>query len=515
MNPPPRIELDRTTLGALAALAAVFAVGAAATLWGLSGWTPVILQLFAAVVAGAMLVGRALRRRRAHEALKDQARALITSDLAVQSLAASQALPRRHVDDWPQDLRDLSQSLDELGQRLGGQMKEVAKKTRNLEALISAMDEPLLATDSEERVLLCNASAEAIFGTDDEPGGLRGRAISELFTHSTLLEMHAAARAGQVRRLRVPLVTALGKRVFQVSASPVPLAWGKGVFGAVMVLRDVTELDQAVQVKTDFVANASHELRTPVSAIRGAAETLAGGVMQDDPAMAERLTRMIVNHAGRLEELLRDLLDLSRLESPDVPLAIERIDVDDVASSLEHMFEGACGERNLRLVFDIDEALNESGGFFADRRLLMLIVRNLVENATKFAFEGSEVRIGVTLIEAEIPGPSGGDLSTGGMATDARAGSRGVVRWEVADRGIGIPLNQQDRVFERFYQVDAARTGSGKRGTGLGLAIVKHAAKAMGGRVGLKSVWGQGTTVWAELPVRLGDADAASERRAG
>src|SRR5262249_7411287 len=156
---------------------------------------------------------------------------------------------------------------------------EVAKKTRNLEALIAAMDEPLLATDKDERVLLCNRSAEAVLegvagGATGAGGGLIGRRIDEVFTHAELLEMHGAGRAGQVRRSRFTLLTPIGRRVFQVSASPVPVAWGQGVFGAVMVLRDVTELDQAVQVKAEFVANASHELRTPVAAIRGAAETL-------------------------------------------------------------------------------------------------------------------------------------------------------------------------------------------------------------------------------------------------
>lgn len=219
---------------------------------------------------------------------------------------------------------------------------------------------------------------------------------------------------------------------------------------------------------------------------------------------------MIVNHAGRLEELLRDLLDLSRLESPDVPPAIETVEVGELPRLLGAMFEGVCRERDITLEFDFDEEL---AGMRTDRKLLMLILRNLVENATKFAFEGTQVRIGGGLVEAYVP--SGGPANTGGVVSEGA--SRGVARFEVADRGIGIPIGQQDRVFERFYQVDPARTGSagGKRGTGLGLAIVKHAAKALGGRVGLKSVWGQGTTVWVEVEVGFAAESSAEARKTG
>lgn len=381
--------------------------------------------------------------------------------------------------------------------RADAQTKQAAKQARNLEALVAAVDEPLLATDNDQCVLMCNRSADAIFGTG--PGELIGRPINQVFTHAELLSMHEAARAGEVRRGRVRLTTPLGKRIYQVSASPVPVAWGEGVFGAVMLLRDVTELDQAVQVKTDFVANASHELRTPVAAIRTAAETLETAA-QDDPAMAARVTKMIVNHAGRLEELLRDLLDLTRLESPDAPVIVEPVDLVEVQRSLATMFESVCRERGLKLEFEIEEDLS---GMRSDRKLIVLILRNLIENATKFAFENTTIRIVGTLVEAESPeGITGRPV-------------RGVARLEVIDQGIGIPIGQQDRVFERFYQVDPARSGGGKRGTGLGLAIVKHAAKTLGGRVGLESVWGQGTRVWIEMNVEFAQRVADQRLRFG
>ena len=313
----------------------------------------------------------------------------------------------------PTELQPLEAALDGLRDRMRVQLKEVAKKTRNLEALIDAMDEPLLVTDSDDRVILCSRSAEAIL--DARPGGLRGRPIRDLFTNAEILDMHGAAKHGEVRRGRVRVVTPLGTRAFQVSGSPVPAAWGAGVFGAVICLRDVTELDQAVQVKSDFVANASHELRTPVAAIRSAAETLEAAA--DDPAMTARLRNMIISHAERLEEMLRDLLDLSRLESPDGPLTNEPVDLFTKEHSLTILSEPATAERNLRLSFEFDDELD---GLRSDRKLLTLILRNLVENATKFAHPGTSIRVVGQVMEEHVP--LGGELNGAAVSSAPPSG---------------------------------------------------------------------------------------------
>lgn len=468
-----------TTLGAISFVAAA-GIGALALDLGRA-------QTCAALVGASLVSGAAavLQVRRRTLALRRLERGAARMLLATPPASADPPAPADPDDpgapDIPAELAPLAGALSGLGERMRDQVRETAKKSRNLEALIDAMDEPLLATDSEDRVLLCSRSAEALI--DVPPGGLIGRPIRDLFTNAELLAMHHAAREGQTRRARVRVTTALGQRTYQVSASPVPAAWGEGVFGAVISLRDVTELDQAVQVKTDFVANASHELRTPVAAIRGAAETLQSAA--DDPQMAEKLRAMIVAHAQRLEEMLRDLLDLSRLESPDVAVAIADIDLHEIVRTLQVMFEEPCRQRGLSLAFEFDDDLS---GLQTDRRLLLLILRNLIENATKFAYEGTTVRIVGTLVEAQV-------------GRDAAPDGAGVIRIEVIDKGVGIPLAHQERVFERYYQVDPARSGSTRRGTGLGLAIVKHAVKRLGGRIGISSVWGQGTTVFAELPV--------------
>lgn len=505
-------------------------------LWpGLSVSTRLGWLLTSGLFATLIVAWAARARARRLAVVEGAARQIIESEPRTLGGASRTRLDLGDTRSSP-EYAGLASALDELAERLDVQFKEILKKTRNLEALIDAMDEPLLATDNQEHILLCNRSAEAAF--DAEPGTLIGRPVREVITQTELVEMHDAARGGQTRRARVRVTTPLGRRTYQVSALPVPVAWGRGVFGAVLVLRDVTELDQSVQIKTDFVANASHELRTPVSAIRTASETLLEAV-DDDPAMARKVAGMVRSHALRLEEMLRDLLDLSRLESPDVPVACEQVSFEELGRSLGSLFEPICAQRDLSLEFEFDR---EMEGARTDRKLVTLILRNLIENASKFAFEGTTIRVVGTTLEVELePDKCGAARQSSrsahrGSASEGASSQRrvrGVLRLEVVDRGVGIPLAHQERVFERYYQVDPARSGTGagsgstqatstdgagvggsagassaislRRGTGLGLAIVKHAAKRLGGRVGLSSVWGQGTTAWAEIPVEFGE----------
>lgn len=449
---------------------------------GLPSAVRAIALIASGVVAGALLLLGSRRRARAVAMLESKTVALRTNPIQSEPLD-SRALPREYG--------ALARAIDDVGVQARVQVHEAAKKTRNLEALIDAIDEPILATDSQQRVLLCNRSAERLL--ESASGELVGRDIRELFTQATILDMHESARHGQTLRQRERITTSLGARVFQVTASPVPAAWGEGVFGAVLALRDVTELATTVQVQTDFVANASHELRTPVAAIRGAAETLQS--TGDDPGMSERLRVMILTNAARLEEMLRDLLDLSRLESPNVQVELTTLDFTAITRDIAAMSEEHCAERRLSIEFQIDPSLQHMR---SDRKLVTVILRNLVENATKFAHEGTTIRVVGSVIDRPAGGPA-------------------LVRLSVIDQGIGIPLSSQDRVFERYFQADPGRGSHLKgwrRGTGLGLAIVKHAAQALGGKASLSSVWGQGTTVWVEFPADL-HAEPAGLRSTG
>lgn len=373
---------------------------------------------------------------------------------------------------------DLAALATTVAERVRASVPATRARAANLAAILEALHEPVLVTDAKGLVRLANAEAEEFFQA--RRGAIVGRSIEELFTQADALRLHAAAAGGQLGQGQVRFQSAAGTRIFEMVAAPVSLASEGGQAnamsrGVIVTLRDVTDLATAVQLKTEFVANASHELRTPLSSIKGAVETLRDGAIEDPP-MAARLTEMISTNVVRLEELVRDLMDLSRLESPEAPVEFERVDVRALAANVAAMFEATCKERRLSIDVRVSDAARE---FASDRQMLQLVLQNLIDNATKFAYEGTTI----------------------GVECDALAS--GSVRLRVIDRGIGIPINQQQRIFERFFQVDSARTGGVKRrGTGLGLAIVKHAVKRLGGTIVVQSVWKQGTTMEVELPAR-------------
>jgi two-component system phosphate regulon sensor histidine kinase PhoR len=354
-------------------------------------------------------------------------------------------------------------------------------------AIFDAVQSPLLVVDAQGQAIAANAACIAFFA---QRSGVVGRHLDELFTQPAVLRLHARAVAGEVASQTITLSRDGGPRVFMVVAAPtaprlseVPSLITSSV---VISLRDITDLAQASALKAAFVANASHELRTPLSSIRVAIDTLSDGAW-DDQAMRSRLAEVISDNTQRLDEMVRDLMELSRLESPDLQVSRERVRLLDIYAEIERQFVPIAQERGLSLRCEASGGGPGALVLRTDRRLLLLIVRNLVDNALKFAKEGTTVRV-----LAQVVVPPGGTL---------RAAPRGTLRLRVIDEGLGIPVEHQQRIFERFYQVDSARTGgSTRRGTGLGLAIVKHAVKDLGGTIRVESVWKQGTTMIVEVP---------------
>ncbi len=355
-----------------------------------------------------------------------------------------------------------------------------------LRCLIDAADIPIVATDASGCVMHTNERSQEILGIGDS---MAGRRFDELMPDRALHKLESAARSDEPGHARLALPIAGEMRQFDVAADPVSFSGG-----AVLTFRDITELSRAMTLKADFAANASHELRTPIASIMAATETLSGSA-RDDAQMADRLIEMIANNATRLELLACDLLDLSRLEAEDQPAQIEQVPLEKLIGKVFAELQSQANGRELTLAFEHEPGLDE---ITTDPALLELILRNLVGNAIKFAHQGTKVRVLVrrvlVLTDRTIPVPPQLDLPMGMVL-------------EVIDQGIGIPIAHQQRIFERFYQVDQARAGSGvKRGTGLGLAIVKHAARKLGGTITLESVHQVGTTMHIELP-RCASAD--------
>ena len=275
---------------------------------------------------------------------------------------------------------------------------------------------------------------------------------------------NAAMAAGRTVIRQVEADIGGSRRHLDVHVEPVP-AGAEGITGLI-VIRDVTDLIRLAAMKTEFVANASHELRTPLATLRAAVESLQAADPADHEGVA-KLAAMLDRHVRRLEGLTLDLLDLHQVETAR-GVAAEPLALGSLGDWVRREFAERAAAKGVALGI---EAEPPEDAFTSDRQLVQLILRNLLENAVKFT-------------------PAGGRVT----CTLRREGRQ--VRLAVADTGIGIRPEDKPRVFERFFQSDAARSGdTAGRGTGLGLAIVKHAAERLGAQVTLESELGKGTTV--------------------
>jgi two-component system phosphate regulon sensor histidine kinase PhoR len=367
------------------------------------------------------------------------------------------------------EIREFSGSLNHLAAQAEKQLADLDARRSELQALVDSLPDPILLTDSAQRVALINQPAARLL--DLAPSQAMGKKLVGVLNDVALVALIESAAAGSVEAIvpsDVRLTRNGQKMTYQALATRVR---GGGVL---LVLRDVSTLTNAVQMKTDFVANASHELRTPIAAIKMAFETLQD-VRDVDPQQTEKCLGIISGHLNRLEEMLADLLDLSRVESPDLRPSLGAVETDELFAMVRATMQTMARQKGVELSF---EAMPDAPvSFDSDRRLLNLILRNLIENSIKFTAAGGKVTVSV------------------GAEDDGS-----IVTLRVADTGIGIPPEHLERVFERFYQVDAARSSAVGRGTGLGLAIVKHATHALGGTVQLESKVGSGTTVTCRIP---------------
>jgi len=414
------------------------------------------------------------------------------------------------------ELARLAQSLNEMGEHLDKQIRTIDGQRRTLEALLDQLEEGVIVAGPDGKIILSNPAATRLLHPEDAERSVScswvGRSIEQCVPQHDLQRLlmadiaartlentpvcdatpHAGApgapkdpSGGEVR-LEVHRhggsVTLLA-RGSDIELPPrgvdgdTPEASKKPVVGRILTLTDITEIARTIQMKTDFVANASHELRTPLSAIRAAAETLVNIGTDDDTESARRFVHIIDRHSARLEALVADLLALSRVESTSREARPTAIAVHRFCDELSTKWADRVSEKRLHWTCTIPSELNE---MIADEDLARIVFDNLVDNAIKFTDPGGHVSITLSLEQA-------------------------VVAIEVADDGCGIPPQDQERVFERFYQVAQARSEAGgphmeSRGTGLGLAIVRHAAASMGGNVALASRLGGGTRVIVTIP---------------
>jgi two-component system phosphate regulon sensor histidine kinase PhoR len=358
------------------------------------------------------------------------------------------------------ELSPLLAGIKRQNDRIAEQLAEMRKRQLEFSAISESMREGLIVLDGEARVVSCNRSAlnllHAHFTSVEKAENVLTLRRDEPFRRA--VEQALAGTPSET------MLIAEGRRL-QLIANPI--ADGGEIQGAVLMLLDVTEREDREKLRREFSANVSHELKTPLTAISGYAEILSNGVASGEDA--PRFARIIYMEAQRLIALVNDILMLSNLDEGGQELPKERIDLRDLAEEAARRAGEAAAKRNIPVVFD-----GESAEIFGIRRVLDEMLSNLLDNAVKYNIDGGRVELSVKKT------PEGVELT-------------------VADTGVGIPREEQDRVFERFYRAEKSRNKAAG-GTGLGLSIVKHGAQLHEARITLQSEERQGTRIVLLFP---------------
>jgi two-component system phosphate regulon sensor histidine kinase PhoR len=358
----------------------------------------------------------------------------------------------RIADEW----KDLAQSFNFMTGEIKTLVIGLRQKKEELDNIMAGMEEGLLVLDPTGKIVLSNASARTFVGQ----AAVDGRFYWEVVRASIFVEL--------VRKVADEKKSSLAEVVLDEKNILCRASYLPSEGGIVVTFHDITEMQNLARIKRDFVLNVSHELRTPLTAIRGYAETLESEVDEKNRAYVG----IILKHSDRLIRIVEDLLALSTLEEVGASLQVEDVDLGGVAENVVKIFAPRAKQKNLELRLSVDDP---PPAVAADSFRIEQMLVNLVDNAIKYTEKG---RVDVAV---------------------RRGDGEAVI--EVADTGIGIPEEDRDRIFERFYVVDKSRSRT-LGGTGLGLSIVKHIVLLHGGRIRLRSTPGAGSTFTVVLPVK-------------
>ncbi|MBW2333050.1 MAG: HAMP domain-containing protein [Deltaproteobacteria bacterium] len=369
-------------------------------------------------------------------------------------------LSRRIREDSRDEIGDLAYSFNRMSEELQRQMGDLAREVSEKEALLSSMIEGVLAIDRDEHVILINQAAQRMLelGPDDALGKFHWEVIRNSEINNLFKEVLKTKEQKEVKLQIGPL----DERAFMVYAAPIR-AWGGNILGVVAVFHDVTEIRRLEKVRMEFVANVSHELRTPLTSIKGFVETLKRGAI-DERENAVNFLDIIERHTDRLNQLITDLLDLSRVETGKKKMDFQPIKVEELINRAVSHFMEISNKNRPKIKYNIPSDLPM---VLADEEGIETVLKNLLDNAVKYTPKRGEINI---------------------TSTD----KDDYIEIAVVDNGIGIPSRDLPRIFERFYCVDKARSRE-LGGTGLGLSIVKHIIEAHGGTVGVESEVGEGS----------------------
>lgn len=415
--------------------------------------------LIVAILSAAVAMVVARRISRPLERIREGAERFAEGDLTHRLTGSS-----------TQELDSLAETMNQMAAELNQRINSAVRQRNEREAILTSMVEGVLAVDTESRVLNMNRSAADLLDVDAERS--LGRALEETVRSTQLQRLATNVLALQESMSDEFVLFVDRERFLHVQGAVLRDAEGT-LIGAVLVLYDVTEIKRLENVRRDFVANVSHELKTPITSIKGYVETLLDGAM-DDPEDAQRFLRIVANQSDRINAIINDLLALSRVEQK-----AERADILLEEHAIRPVLQAAIEDSMAKAKsceVDVKLDCNEELRANINPPLLQQAVANLIDNACKYSPTGATVWVEGEQNHDEV-----------------------VIR--VRDQGCGIEEHYLPRLFERFYRVDKSRSRK-LGGTGLGLAIVKHISQAHHGHVNVTSVPDQGSTFWICLPLR-------------
>lgn len=380
---------------------------------------------------------------------------------------------RRLLGRYPGKTGELVNVMNEIAPALEARLGRLEADRKLLETVLEGMNEGVLAVDGRRRVTFVNQSAMLLFGLEESG---TGKLLAELVRSPEVQKaVEATLRSTQAHKEEIQLPVRRSSRarggMLTVSVHGSRLG-AEADAGAILVFHDVTDLRRLERMRQDFVANASHELKTPLAAIKALTETLIDGAIYDEEVNLDFLHR-IEEQSDRLNSLILDMLSLARLDSAHEFFRHVPIAVGPALRQCHDTHQSRALTKGLRLILHLGN-VNDDVMVVADPEAMRQVLDNLVDNALKYTGEGGRVSV------------------------SARASVDRVIL-EVADTGIGIPRDELPRVFERFYRVDKARSRA-VAGTGLGLSIVKHLVQTLGGKISVESRVNAGSVFRVDLP---------------
>jgi two-component system phosphate regulon sensor histidine kinase PhoR len=403
-------------------------------------------------------------------------RPILELTLAVQELATHvtdrNSPPRRIVPSTLDEVGQLSTAFNLMASQVNTQIDALMAESSKLNAVLDQMTDGVVIADDQGRVKMINPAAERMFRVDSNKA--IGRSLAEVLRHYQLVEIWQTCR--NTGELQAGILEINLERIYlQAVATPL----GEALPGSILLLlQDLTQLRRLETIRRDFISNISHELRTPLASLKALAETLQEHAL-DDPQAARRFLQRMEIEVDALSLMVLELLELSRIESGKVPLAFEAVSPVEILESARDRLHLQAERANLSV--DID-CPGDLPNISVDPPRIEQVVVNLLHNAIKFTAEGGQVTL-----SARMHGPAKNQIIV-----------------SVQDTGVGIPVEDMPRIFERFFKADRSRSGGG---TGLGLAIAKHLVEAHNGHIWAESQEGKGSIFSFTLPIDRGFDD--------